>query len=63
MTDFATFNKRAMQCSNHRMVMLGSESFFKRFDYQQIVPEKEITTYQCVGDCKQQIQYTKIQKP
>lgn len=55
MKDLSEFNRIAMKCNGHRMVITQSESVYKKYDYQQIVPEKEIITYQCVGECKQQL--------
>lgn len=48
-------------CPNHRLVMISSEAVYKYKWSAQ--PEKEVYTYQCVGECKEKSTFTpKIKK-
>lgn len=58
MTDQQEFNKRAMECTNHRMLMTGSKTKLvnERYDNGTEEPSNVQATvyfFKCVGSCEQ----------
>lgn len=51
------FNRKAFECSNHRMVMTSSEQLYaNKYDESHgINPVGQRVTYTCQGSCKQSI--------
>lgn len=55
------FNRRAMECSSHRMNMIASEAIFAD-KYEHGNPIQYVFTFKCSGSCQQVIKQTIIHK-
>lgn len=50
------FNRRAQGCSNHRMVMVSSETVFENNNSIYAKPVRTLYSYRCNGSCGQHYQ-------